>query len=74
VGDQHQALPGGVQVLQQRADLLAGGGVQRPGRLVSQQQLGPVDQRTRDRHPLPLPAGEPAWVGVAVPFDVQGGE
>src|SRR5215472_16509127 len=74
VGDQHHALPGGVQVQQQRADLLAGGGVQRPGRLVGQQQFGPVDQCPGDRHPLPLPAGEPARVGVAVPLDVQRGQ
>ena len=34
------------------------GHVQRAGRLVGQQHLGPQRQRERDRHPLQLPAGQ----------------
>ena len=56
------------------ADLLSGSGVERPGRLVGQQHDRPVDQRTGDRHPLALAAGEPARVGVPVALDVQRGE
>ena len=56
--------PDRVEVEQQLADLLAGGGVQRPGRLVGEQQRGPVHQRPGDRHPLPLAAGQPGRVGV----------
>ncbi len=71
VGDHHERLPGAVELEQQLADLLPGGGVERPGRLVGQQHRRPVDQGPRDRHPLALAAGEPARIGVPVALDVQ---
>jgi len=71
VGDHDQGLPGGVQVPQQLPDLLAGRGVQCSGRFVGQQQLGPVHQGTGDGHALPLPAGQPAGIRVAVLADPQ---
>ncbi len=51
-----------------------GGGVHRAGRLIGQQHRRVVDQRPGDRHPLPLPAGQPPRVGVPVPFDAQLGQ
>ncbi len=55
-------------------DLLPGGRVQGPGRLIGQQQLRAVDQGPGDRHPLPLPARHPGRVGVAVLGDPQLGQ
>ncbi len=66
VGDEDQRLAGRVQLAQQAADLLAGGGVERPGGLVREQQLGRVDQRPGDRDALPLAARQPRRVGVAL--------
>ena len=66
--------PGRVEVEQQRADLVAGGGVDRAGRLVGEQQRRLVDQRPGDRHPLPLAAGQPGRVGVAPVRDPQRAE
>src|SRR5215472_17865278 len=71
VGDQDQRLSRGIQVEQQLADRLPVRPVQRPGRLVGQQQRGPVHQGPRDRHPLPLPARQPGGVGVLVLPDPQ---
>jgi len=71
VGDQDEGLPGGVQLEQQLADLLAGRGVERAGRLVGEEQLRPVHQGPCDRDPLPLPAGEPRRVRVPVLPDPQ---
>jgi hypothetical protein len=42
VRDDDEALPGGVQFAEERADLLAGRGVQGAGGLVGQQQGGVV--------------------------------
>ena len=64
-GDQDQGLPGRVQVRQQVADLLAGRGVQRPGRLVGQQSAGWLTRAPGDGHPLAFPAGQPGRIGVA---------
>ena len=71
VRDQDQRLPAAVQLEQQPADGLAGGAVQRPGRLVGQQHGRRVDQRPGDGHPLPLPAGQPPGIGVPVLRDAQ---
>ena len=56
---------------EQRADLLAGRAVERSGRLVGEQESGPVHERTRDRYPLPLAAREPRRIGVAGALDTQ---
>jgi hypothetical protein len=56
MGDQDQRLPAGVEVQQQLADRLAGGGVHRPGRLIGQQHRRIIDPGAADRHPLPFPA------------------
>src|SRR5690606_29934776 len=56
VRDQHDRLPVAVQLLEQRHDLLARLAVQVARRLVRQQQRRLVHQRTRNRHPLALPA------------------
>ena len=66
--------PDAVQIQQQAADLLACRGVQCTGRLIGQQQRGPVHQRPRDRDPLPFPARQPRRVGVAVLLDPQRGQ
>ena len=51
---------------EQRSDLLAGRAVERAGRLVREQQRGPVHERTGDRDPLALAAREPR--GICVPM------
>ena len=71
VRDDDQRLPLGVEVKEQAADLVAGGGVDRAGRLVGQQQRRPVDQRPGDRDALPLAARQPGRVGVAPVRDPQ---
>src|SRR3990170_2453691 len=59
VGDQqHGDAAVAVETLQDLHDLDAGAAVEIAGGLVGQDQLGVVDQRARDRHPLLLPAGE----------------
>ena len=57
-------LPLPVEVHEDRHDLLAGGGVQVARGLVGQQDGGLVDERARDRHALPLAAGELRWAVV----------
>ncbi len=74
MGDEDQGLARRVQLGQQAADLLAGGRVERAGRLVGQQQLRRVDQGPRDRDPLPLAAGQPRRVVVAVLVEAEPGE
>ena len=66
--------PSPVELGQQVAHLLTGGGVQRSCRLVGQQQARPVHQRTGHGDALPLASGEPSWVGAGVPVDAQVGE
>ena len=58
VGDQHPGRAGVHLRPQQPQHRLAGLGVQRPGRLVGQQQAALADQRPGDRHPLLLAAGQ----------------
>src|SRR6266508_677173 len=58
VGGHHHGGPGAVDPLQQPHDVLRGGRVQVPGRLVAQHQQGTVDERPGDRHPLLLAAGQ----------------
>jgi hypothetical protein len=52
----HQGQPGAVGLLEQLHDLLRGGGVERPGGLVGQQQPGLGDEGPGDGHPLLLAA------------------
>ncbi len=52
--------------LQLHLHLLAQLQVERSERLVEQQHLGPVDDRPRQRHPLPLAAGEFARLALRV--------
>ena len=47
-----------MQLVKQRHDFGAGGGVQVPGRLISQDEGRIVDQRAGDRDSLALAAGE----------------
>ena len=58
VRDHEDRLPRFVQLPQQRHDLLAGGRVEVPRRLVGEQQLGVVRKRPRDGDALLLTAGE----------------
>ncbi len=58
VGDEDDSAPLGMNGGEQFEDLDAGGGVELAGRFVGQQQLGVVDQRPGQRHPLLLAAGE----------------
>ena len=64
-GDQQRG-PGAGQVGELLPQICAQHGIQTHGRFVEHQQLGPADQRTRQRHPGPLTAGEVAAVGRAV--------
>jgi hypothetical protein len=57
-GDQHRDSLGVRQRPHQLHDLLCVDGVELAGRLVGDQQPGPVGQRPRDRHPLLLAAGQ----------------
>ncbi len=52
VSDQRQGLPGAVEIPQELADLVAGGGLHHVGRLVGQQHVRGVDQG-----PAPWSAG-----------------
>src|SRR5260221_3366901 len=52
VSDQRQGLPGAVEIPQELADLIAGGGLHHVGRLVGQQHVRGVDQG-----PAPWSAG-----------------
>ena len=54
--DQDDGVAGVVQALEQPHDLVRGGRVQVARGFVCQDQRRMVDQRARDRHPLPLPA------------------
>src|ERR1041385_5252967 len=47
-----------VQLVEQREDRLAGGAVEIARRLVGEHDCGPSDERTGDRDPLSLAAGE----------------
>ena len=47
-----------VELLEDPADLLAPGGVEVPGRLVGEKDVGLVHERAGDGHPLHLAAGE----------------
>src|ERR1051326_551311 len=58
VGDHDDGLALHMQGLEHPHDLLARGAVEVSGRLVGEQNRGLVDQGPRDRHPLPLSAGE----------------
>ena len=57
MGD-HDDEPVAGDLRQQVHDLHRGGGVQRPGGLVGQDDLGVVDQGAGDGHALHLPAGQ----------------
>src|SRR3990172_2078472 len=58
VRDHEHRLPPFVQTGKQVQDLLPGGGVEVPRRLVGEQDRGIVHQRAGDRHPLAFAAGE----------------
>jgi hypothetical protein len=58
VGDHDDGLAGVVEPAQHVHDLLAGGGVEVAGGLVGEDDVRVVDQRSGDRHPLLLTAGE----------------
>jgi len=53
---------------EKREDLRLYGHVKRRGGLVRDQDIGPVGQRYRDHHPLPLPARELMRIGVQAAF------
>ena len=71
VRDQDQGLPAGVEVQQQLPERLPVGGIQRPSRLVGQQQGRGVHQGAGDRHPLPFPARQATRVAVRITLDAQ---
>lgn len=52
--DRHSAQP--AQPVEEVEDLLAGDGIERPGRFVGEQQSRVVCERPRDRDALPLAA------------------
>jgi len=57
VGDEHDRhSPQPAQPIEELEDLLAGDGVECPGRFVGEQQPRVVRERTRDRDALPLAA------------------
>jgi len=59
---------------QQIGDVRRAGAVEIPGRLIGQQQLRLIDDRARDRHPLPLAArkrGDPIVHAVLQPDPVE---
>ena len=59
MGDHHDRVGVRVDDLAQEGEhATPGAGVQRTGRLVGEQHLGPGDERPRDRDPLLLAAGE----------------
>ena len=58
MGDQDDGVAGTVQALEDRHDLDAGLRVEIAGRLVREQDGRIVDERPRNRHPLPLSPGE----------------
>src|SRR5207247_45817 len=66
VAGDHARAPG-----QQRADQSACGGVEVGARLVEQQQLGVVEDRARDRHPLHRAAAEVAHGLVGPALELQ---
>ena len=53
-----------VQIVEPTSELLPDARVQRPERLVQQQHLRPRCEGPRERHPLPLPAGQVAGVAI----------
>ena len=55
-----------LQRVDQVEHALAGVGVEMAGRLVAEQQLGPLRERAGDRDPLRLAAGELARAGVGL--------
>ena len=67
VGDEQDGHPGlGAQPAQETHDLALRRHVERRHRLVTDDQGRPAGQRTGDRDPLPLPAGELGRVAVQV--------
>src|SRR5712691_4521702 len=54
----------GLQLEEERQDLVLDSDVERGRRLVREQELGPAADRDRDHHPLAHPAGELMGVGV----------
>ncbi|HEX8118035.1 MAG TPA: hypothetical protein VF521_12250, partial [Pyrinomonadaceae bacterium] len=62
---EHAALPARGEAAHARARLLRRGGVERRGRLVEQQQVGPVEHCLGERHARLLARGEHAALRVA---------
>ena len=60
-----------VQTAQPVAQLLPHARVERAERLVEQQHLGLDGERARERHPLPLPAGELRGIALAEPLELH---
>ena len=60
VGDEQDRLTARVQASEELEHLVAALGVERAGRLVGEEQRRLVGERTGDREPLALPAGEHA--------------
>ncbi len=60
-----------VEAAQPGAQVLAHLGVERPERLVEQQHLRLHRQRPRQRHPLPLAAGELGGVAAGEPVELD---
>ena len=60
VGDHNHGQPLGVQLVKEGQHFVAGLGVKRAGRLVGQQQGGPVNQGTGNGYPLLLAARSPS--------------
>ena len=58
MGDHQQGPPLRSELLEEVEDVPAGGRVEVAGRLVGEQQRRVAGERTGDRHPLHLPAGE----------------
>ena len=58
VGNQNDRAPFGVQLFEQRQDLLAALAIEGAGGLVGKNHRRVVHQRARYRHPLLLPAGK----------------
>ena len=60
-----------IHLLHKFQHLPGGFGIQRPGQLVAEQQLGILDHRAGDCHPLLLSAGQLFGKTAAILFNVQ---
>jgi hypothetical protein len=73
--EQHGCAPAPLVVLEIAPDHVGGVRIERGGRLIEQQQLGPVDQGLRQQHPGLLPGRQPAGRAIEEGREIEvGGE